>query len=139
MFKSSPAYVSEGNANGEANPGFSLFPAPGRPSAESNAPAQAAAAQPVSPFSGTGVVLGSVASGGMIGYQGSSNAPSIQQNVRVVPSGPNPLTQKSKLVKDHDAKAKEARKDDYDLENPDEGEGHDSKSEEENVDLLNQS
>jgi hypothetical protein len=140
-FKNFSSYISqEAASGGDANPGFSIFPAPGRPSGDSNAsaPAQSASAQPTPSFSGRGVVLGSVAGQGMVGYQGSANAPSTQQNVREVSGGPNPLTQNSKLVKDHDAKMKEAKKNKEDLENPDEGD-QDSKSEEENIDLLNES
>jgi hypothetical protein len=120
-FAQNPAYISQEAAIQNDSPGFSVFqpnfPAPGQANGGNNGPNSTTAqpSQPVVPFSGTGVRLNS----DLTGYQGSSNATySSQQNVREAPKGPNPLTQKSKLVIEHNTKnpKPEESKDEDDLE-----------------------
>jgi hypothetical protein len=133
-FSQNPAYISQEAALQSEAPGFTVsqpsFPAPGQASGD-NAPSTNNV-QPVTPFSGTGVRIGSE----MSGYEGSGNANyNSQQNVREVPKVPNPSTQKSKLVKDHNAKnpTVEEVKDEDDLEGKQDENSQDSK---EDKDIL---
>ena len=130
-FKNSSTFISQE----VANPGFSVL----APSEISNGStiSQFIFNNSVVPFSGKGVVLGSVVNQDMHRYQGSANAPSTQQNVREVPSGPNPLTEDSKPLENHDVKTEKSQKYNEDLETPDVG-NQDSMSEDENIDLLNE-
>lgn len=140
-FANNPAFISEAaSLDAGQSPGFSVFspfPAPGQPSSSQNTnqPAQSNSSngsQPPTAFSGRGISVGE----SRTGYQGGSNSNySSQQNVRDVPKGPNPLTQKSKLVQEHNQKnrGQEEVKEEDDLEaKPDSSE---SKDEEE--DLIN--
>lgn len=137
-FAQNPAYISQEAAIQNDSPGFSVFqpnfPAPGQPgqgNGSNNAPTSNTP-QPLVPFSGTGVRLSS----DLTGYQGSSNvAYSSQQNVREAPKGPNPLTQKSKLVIEHNAKnpkPEEAKVED-DLEGKGDSNSQNSKNEDEEL------
>jgi len=144
-FLNHPAYISAESAlEGGANPGFSMFPAPGQPSGNNDAEAQpnnsnSNPAQGVIPFAGNGVVLGTAIPSG---YQGSANnngGVSYQNNIREVPSGPNPLAQKSKLVQEHNEKnkgAEEAKEsEELDNSNPDNTSQNSKNEDEELLDL----
>ena len=113
-FSEYPSFVSDaaaldgsaGGASGDVGMGF---PAPGVPQRQQERDEESSgnntSSPPVAAFSGSGVVLGSSMPANMGTY-------TVQQNIRDVPSnvandtpkGPNPLTQKSKLVQEHNAK-----------------------------------
>lgn len=141
-FQNYPSYVSaEGALGSDENNGggpiASPFPAPGQPSRQADNESGSNSQQPSAvPFSGRGVVLGT---GTVTGYQGS-NTNTYQQNVREVPKGPNPLTQKSKLVQEHNARnkgegeeSKQNKEEEEDLEIKGDTSSHGSKNEEEEL------
>lgn len=142
-FLNNSAYVSQANAIGDNQPGFSMFqqpfPQPGQPSS-ANAPSNAQGnprPAPAAVFSGRGVVVGESRTGYQGGSANSNSNYNVVQNVRDVPKGPNPLAQKSKLVQEHNQKSKK----DNVHTNEDDLEGkpnqNSSESKDENEDLLN--
>lgn len=118
-FENHEAYVSNAAALGDdgagVNGGLPMFvrqpqqpmPPPGQPRGDSGA-----TSQPVTPFSGKGVSVGTA----VTGYQGNNNTYANQQNIREPPksTGPNPNIQNSKLIKEHQSKQQENNEDDED-------------------------
>jgi membrane associated rhomboid family serine protease len=141
-FQNNSAYISPSAAIGEDQQAFSIFsrgsfPAPGHPSSSSS-PATSQPQPQFSAFAGRGVSISTSAGSGMYGYQGNvANNNSQNQNIRNVPSGPNPLTQQSKIVKEHNKKNPPPQEDeDGDLEIKGDSSSQLSKGEDEDVDLL---